>query len=58
MVGIYNSLYTLLASVLFGGTVVGFQELFLVVICGSACLLAVALPFLLVWKVCRMIMGG
>lgn len=57
MTGIYNSLYSLLADILFGGAVVGYQELFLVVVCGSACLLAVAFPFLLVWKVCRMIMG-
>lgn len=58
MNGIYQSLYDLLSNVLFGGVVVGYQELVLVFISTTVCLASVALPFIIVWKVCKMVMGG
>lgn len=54
--GIYQALYDLINSYVFGGGIVAgsVQELATVLISLAGCLFLVALPFILVWKIIKL----
>ena len=54
----YESIYSLLQNALYTSvTLTGWQELFLTVVSSTAILFAVAVPFMIVWKVIKIIVG-
>ena len=55
MVNIYQQFYSLLNNYIFGGTVVvnTYEDLVCVIVSTIACLLFVALPFVIVWRIIR-----
>lgn len=59
MTNIYQALYDLLNQYVFGNSVVvgTYPDLLCTLISGTACVFLVALPFLVVWKIIKLIMG-
>lgn len=56
--GIYQELYTLLHTYIYGGvTMTADMELTCTLISTAGAIFVVALPFLLVWNVCKTISG-
>ena len=56
--GIYQTCYDLIAQYVYGSVTVGsYQELVCILVSTCACLFVVALPFVLVWRVIRMLAG-
>lgn len=56
--GIYTALYTLVQNAFYGSSsLTGWQELVLTIIATAGCLFAFAVPFMIVWKVIKMICG-
>ncbi len=55
MTNIYQQFYDLLNNYIFGSTVVPntYEDLICIIISTVACLLLVALPFVIVWRVIR-----
>ena len=55
MTNIYQQFYDLLNTYFFGGSVVvnTYQDLVCIILSTIACLLLVALPFVIVWRVIR-----
>lgn len=54
----YNSIFQLLQTAIYeGATLTGWQELFLTTMSSIAVLFAVAVPFIVVWKVIKLICG-
>lgn len=54
----YESIYLLLQNAIYSSaTLTGWQELFLTVISSCAVLFAVAVPFMVVYKVIKVIVG-
>lgn len=60
MTNIYQTIYDLVATYIFGGSVdVGTnQELVTMLLATCACIFVFALPFVVVWKVMKLIIGG
>lgn len=58
MEGIYYTLYNLIATTFYGSvTLTGWQEMTLTLISTIACLFAIAVPFIVVYKVICIIVG-
>lgn len=57
---IYQSIYDLINTYVYGGLIeVGsYQELVAILFSTGACLFMMSLPFLVVWRVIKMIMGA
>lgn len=57
---IYLTLYDLLTTYIFGGQVVAQsnQELICILVATAGTLFLIALPFILVWRVCKLLSGG
>lgn len=53
----YYELYDMLNTAIFNGSATGYEELLLTLVCGCAVLFLLALPFIIVLKVVRMICG-
>ena len=56
---IYQTFYDLIVNHIFGGSVVvgSHQELVCILVSTIACIFIIAIPFLVVWKVIKIIMG-
>lgn len=56
---IYQSLYELINTYIFGGGIVAnsYQELVAILISTTGCIFLVSVPFMLVWKVVKTILG-
>lgn len=55
---IYNNIYALVEQYIYGSVAVGsYQELVCIAVATMACLFIIALPFLVVWRVIRMVVG-
>lgn len=56
---IYQGIYDLIKTYIFGGVADAgsFQEMFCVLVAGSACFFVMALPFILVWRVILLLSG-
>lgn len=58
MNGIYQTCYDLVAQYIYGAVDVGtYQELVCIAVSTCACLFVMALPFVLVWRVIRLLGG-
>lgn len=56
---IYQSLFDLIHTYVYGGvTLTADMNLVATLISTAGCIFLVALPFMIVWKVIKMIMGG
>lgn len=55
--GIYQNLYTLLEQYIYGGTMTADATLICTLMATIGSVFVVALPFALVWKIIKMIMG-
>lgn len=56
--GIYQNLYALIEQYIYGGvTLTADMELTATLIATAGSIFVIALPFCLVWRVCRMICG-
>lgn len=54
----YYSIYELLQTAIYGAvTLSGWQELFLTTVASACVLFAVCVPFIVVWKVIKLICG-
>lgn len=56
---IYNSIYDLLNTYVFGGSITAnsVQDLAVTLVSLTACIFLVSIPFLIVWKVIKMLGG-
>lgn len=55
---IYDNLYNLIQTYIFGGNALTTnQDLITTLISTMGCVFLVALPFCVVWKVCKLILG-
>lgn len=56
--GIYMALYTLVQSAFYGSSsLTGWQEMVLTIIATAGCLFVFSVPFMIVWKVIKIICG-
>lgn len=54
----YYSIFELLQNAIYGATVLtGWQELFLTCVSSCCVLFAVAVPFLVIWKIIKIMVG-
>lgn len=55
----YHSIYNLIMSAIFSGvTITGWIELVVTTLATACCVFAFIIPFLIVWKVIRLVCGG
>lgn len=56
---VYQSLYDLISTYIFGGNIVAnsYQELVTILISTCGCIFLISIPFLIVWKIIKVIMG-
>lgn len=53
----YYEIYTLIQNAVYGSiALTGWQELFLTIVASSCVLFAIAIPFVLVWSIIKMIL--
>lgn len=57
VMGIYQNIYALLEQYIYGGTLTADAELVCTLASTAGCLFLVSLPFLVVWKVIKLIVG-
>lgn len=56
--GIYTALYTLVQNAFYGSSALtGWQEMVLTIIATTGCLFVFVVPFMIVWKVVKVICG-
>lgn len=56
--GIYQSCFDLVEQYIFGSVAVGsYQELVCIIVAVTACLFVMALPFILVWRIIKLLGG-
>lgn len=57
--GIYQPIYDLVNTYIYGGTVAvgSYQELCCIAVSTIGCLFVMALPFIIVWRIIRIIAG-
>lgn len=54
----YYDIFTILQNAIYGAaTLTGWQELFLTTVSSACVLFAVAVPFMVVWKIIKLICG-
>lgn len=55
---IYNNLFELVNTYIFGGLIVdgSYEELIAIVVSSFGCIFLVALPFLLVWRIIKIVL--
>lgn len=58
--GIYQGLYNLLELYIYGGNIVegSHMDLICVLLSSMGCVFLVSLPFLVVWKLIKLVVGG
>lgn len=56
---IYQGLYELINQYIYGGTIVAesVADLVATLLSTAGCIFLVAIPFVLVWRICKMLMG-
>lgn len=56
---IYNTLYELINTYVYGGSIVAesVADLVATLISTAGCIFLIAVPFMLVWRICKLLMG-
>lgn len=56
--GIYQNIYALIEQYIYGSNMTADAELVTTLLATAGCVFLVALPFTIVWKIVKMLMGG